>query len=221
MSTTTKTYNVLIKAEKQTDPVKSVVKEFSDLRSILLLVNLPFRIYHTALRLTHMLQGSLGASVAATTPALTAESGAFDVQTASIELTNTALRDYIVLMAIATEGASLAGAPAASLAAAGIIGEATAVSVTGLQTPEGGAEYITDTGLAMVHAGETIGRPDYLSDLAGERGTARPSGSIGDVNIHISNVTLSPEGDSLTDFTSRMGDQLRMALRSFTRDIPT
>lgn len=201
----TKTYNVLVKAEKQTSPIKEVVKEFSDLRSIILLVNMPFRIYHTVLRMAGILQHALGASAAAATPALTAQTGVFDAQTASIEITNAALRDYIILMAIATEGASLAGAPAAVSAAAGIFGAAGAVATTGLQAPEGVSEYITHTGMAMVHAGQTV---------------SRGGGGIGDVNINIANLTLSPEGDSLTDFTSRMGDQLRTILRGFTRDIP-
>lgn len=204
---TTKTYNVLVKAEKQTDPIKDVVKEFSELRSILLLVNLPFRIYHSILRMTGTLQKAVGDSAAAATPELTTESGAFDIQTESIDLTNQSLANYIALMAVATEGASLAGAAGAlGLAGQAIAGAGVVSGLASLQAPEGGGSIITHTGMAMVHAGEYVGRG---------------GGGMGDVNINISNLILSPEGDSLTDFTSRMGDQLRMALRSFTRDLPT
>jgi hypothetical protein len=198
----TKSYNILITSKTQTDPIKALVKDVSDFRSILLLVNMPFRTYHTMLNIARTLGLQHAAAAQVESGAMMEEAAATDVATEATAGLNTQL---MITIGLLTLGVGLIAAFAGYAYGKSQIASAGAAGVPSLQAPEGGASHITSTGLAMVHAGETVGRG---------------VGGMGDVNISIANLTLSPEGESLTDFTSRMGEQLRTIFRSFTRDLP-
>src|SRR3990167_400815 len=127
----TRQYTIKVKAEKETTALEEVQKGIRGLMSVLMIINAPLRIYHMLMRNVHAIQALLGPATAASVGPITAQSGAFAGQTAALIAVNTALRQYIILMAMATGGASLvAGAPAAIAAGTLLAGISTATAGT-------------------------------------------------------------------------------------------
>ena len=203
----TRQYTIKVKAEKETTALEEVQKGIRGIMSVLMIINAPLRIYHMLMRNVHAIQALLGPATAASVGPITAQSGAFAGQTAALIAVNTALRQYIILMAMATQGASLAGATAGGVAAGALVAGAsvaTAPMYALAQTHAGSYGMVARGGAAIVHAGETIGR----------------GGGFGGTVTITNNITLDPGGMDFTDFTSKMNEQFRLALRGHVKSIP-
>lgn len=134
---------------------------------------------------------------------MTAQGGAATGESAALATVNAQLAEMLLLQAALSEGAAVPGMTAGLTAGASIVAAAAAGgAAAALPLQEGG--IVTRTGTALVHAGETI----------------LPAGGMGgDVSI-TNHVTVAPGGIDLTDFTNAMNEQMRLALRGHTRNLP-
>ena len=198
-----KTYTIALNATAQTDPIKSMASALMDVHRIMSMVNLPFRLYHEALRIANVFQVQLTASTAGATAAQTAQTGIIDAQAVSVAALNAELAEAIILEAALSQGLAVPAMAAGAAAAEPIV--ATAMATGAVATLQGGGS-VEKTGLAVVHEGETF------SGVGG--------GAGGGISI-TNHISVDPAGMDLTDFTNKMNQQLQSALRSHTRDIPS
>lgn len=198
-----RTYTIKVKAEKETTALQEVQKGIHGIMSILMLINFPLRAYHMLMRSVHAIHGLVGASAGAAVGPLTAESGAFGGQAAALQVVNAALRQFILLTAMATQGASLAGATAGAVGAGALIAGATVGTFATPVMQTGG--LITRTGAAIVERGERV--------------IPAGGGFGGSVSI-VNNISVDPGGMDFTDFTNKMNESFRSALRGHVKSIP-
>ena len=203
----TRQYTIKVKAEKETTALEEVQKGIRGIMGVLMIINAPLRIYHLLMRNINFVMDLIGVSSAGSVKGISAQATAFGGQVIALKAVNAMLREYIMLLAVATGGASLvAGAPAAIAAGTLLAGisSATAGTAAIAQTHAGSFATVSRGGAAIVHAGETIGR----------------GGGFGGTVTITNNITVDSGGMDFTDFTSKMNEQFRHALRGHVKSIP-
>lgn len=199
----TKNYTIKLSVEKQTGGISETVKELHQFMSTLMLINIPFRVYGMLLRDNHRVQQLLAAASGEAAAGISTEGGAANVAAGSLGIMNQQLATAVLLMGALSEGAAVPGMEAGMVAASTIVASAIAggAAVPVLQ----GGGTIMETGIAKVERGEHV--------------IPAGGGFGGDVTI-TNHISVDPAGMDLTDFTSALNEQMRLALRGKSRDIP-